>query len=99
MIQVADGEADINVPDNVCNHAMILTLNCAPAVQYKPYFWVSRFPHPTSKLWNILGLFTPGGWGMLLLTPFIIFGFFKLYKRIKIQMSYDREELLLIPGW
>ena len=37
-------------------------VNCAPFVAYIPNYFFSRYPRQVSKLWNLLGLFTPAAW-------------------------------------
>ena len=99
--QIASGKAELYVDTAyTCRYTDIPWVHCTQAVDYQAFHWISRYPRPTSKLWNIRDLFTPGGWAMLFLTPCIIFGFLKLSSMIPFrEMSFVREELLLIPKW
>ena len=89
------------VPNTMCLHKEILLVHCTQTLNYEPLHWVSRYPRPTSKLWNIRDLFTPGGWAMLFLTPSIMLGFYRLSRRLiplHNKPSLVREELLLFPA-
>ena len=62
LFQVVDGKADIATAGFACTHQRMEVVNCAPFVAYIPNYFFSRYPLQVSKLWNLLGLFTPGTW-------------------------------------
>ena len=62
LFQVVDGKADIATAGFACTHQRMEVVNCAPFVAYIPNYFFSRYPRQVSKLWNLLGLFTPAAW-------------------------------------
>ena len=90
------------VPNTMCLHQEILLVHCTQTLNYEPLHWVSRYPRPTSKLWNIRDLFTPGGWAFLLcLTPCIMIGFLHIAGVFIAQFTSTtcvKEELSLVPA-
>ena len=96
--KVARGEAELLLPMATCDHADI-QVSCSQPLKFQPLRWISKYPQPTSKLWNIRDLFTPGGWAMLVLTFCIMIGFFRITKMLfplHSPMSLAREELPLV---
>ena len=98
--QIAGGKAELYVmSQELCFYSDIPWVQCTQAVDYQAYHWISRYPRPTSKLWNIRDLFTPGGWAMLALTFCIMIGFLRKTKMLfplHSPMSLAREELPLV---
>ena len=100
--QIAGRKAELYVDTaDLCRYTDIPWVHCTQAVDYQPYHWISRYPRPTSKLWNIRDLFTPGGWAFLLcLTPCIIFDFLHIagvFMALFASTTFVKEELPLVP--
>ena len=55
-------EADMAVAGFSCTYGRMEVVNCPPAVTYQPFYFFTRYPLETTKLWNLLKLLTPNSW-------------------------------------
>ena len=74
-------------------------LNSMPLVQNEPYYWFTRYPKETTKVWNLVYLFTPTSWMWTFMSIFsvvlVMSSFTLVYK--KLGMSTMTEEIILFP--
>ena len=72
---------------------------CPHAVHYQPFYFFSRYPQKTTKLWNLKNLLTPGSWLMYFMTIICILLFIKLsvYVGKKLGLNTFTEEITLVP--
>ena len=45
-----------------CTYGRSKVALCPPAVTYLPYYFFTRYPLETTKLWNLINLLTPSSW-------------------------------------
>ena len=55
-------KADLAVRGFAVNHGRIKVANFLPAATFKPQYWWTRYPLETTKMWNLIYLFTPASW-------------------------------------
>ena len=62
-----------------CTYGRSKVVLCPPGLKYVPYYWFTRYPQQTIRLWNLVGLFTPASWMWTFLTIFSVVVFLKLF--------------------
>ena len=55
-------EADMAVAVFSCTHRRMEVVHCPPSVFYQPFYFFSRYPLETTKMWNLFKLLTPISW-------------------------------------
>ena len=72
---------------------------CLPAKDYSPYYFFSRYPLKTTKLWNLKNLLAPASWFAYFITIVIVIVSLKLscYVGKRLGLSTITEEIALIP--
>ena len=55
-------EADMAVYGFSCTYGRMEVVNCPLTISYQPFYFFSRYPQETTKLWNLLKLLTPTSW-------------------------------------
>ena len=72
---------------------------CPPAVSYYPYYFFSRYPLTTTKLWNLKNLLTPDSWFAYFITIISVILSLKLscYVGRKLGLNIVSEEIALVP--
>ena len=94
-------QGDVGAP-NLMAHIYFLDrkeLNSMPWVQYEPYYWFTRYPQETTKVWNLVYLFTPTSWMWTFISIFsvvlVMSCFTLVYKTLGIAAR--TEEIILFP--
>ena len=59
--KIDSGEADFAVVYFNCNEPEKRII-CLPALHYLPYYFFTRYPLETTKVWNLFKLLTPTSW-------------------------------------
>ena len=87
------------MPTLACTYGRSKVALCPPAVFYQPYYFFSRYPLETTKLWNLTNLLTPASWFAYFLTIIIIIFCLKLccYVGRKLGLNTVTEEIALVP--
>ena len=55
-------KADMAVIHFSCHANMDKNHFCLPAIVYVPYYFFTRYPLETTKVWNLVKLLTPTSW-------------------------------------
>ena len=55
-------EADMAVTQFACTYERSKVSLCGQPVYYNPYYFFTRYPKETTKVWNLLKLLTPASW-------------------------------------
>ena len=56
------GNADLAVRGFAVNYGRIKVANFLPPVTFKPQYWWTRYPLETTRMWNLIYLFSPASW-------------------------------------
>ena len=82
-----------------CTYGRSKVALCPPGVTYSPYYFFSRYPLETTKLWNLTNLLTPASWFAYFLTIIIIIFCLKIccYVGRKLGLNTVTEEIALVP--
>ena len=82
-----------------CTYGRSKVALCPHAIGYKPYYFYSRYPLETTKLWNLVNLLTPSSWFAYFVTIISIIASLKLscYVGRKSGLSMVTEEIALVP--
>ena len=70
-----------------------------PAVKYQPRYFFTRYPLETTKMWNLIYLFTPDSWMWTFLSIASIVVTFKIFSMIgtRLGLNFLTEEITLFP--
>ena len=82
-----------------CTYGRSKVALCPPAVSYLPYYFFSRYPLETTKLWNLKNLLTSMSWFAYFITIIIVIISLKLscYVGRKLGLNMVTEEIALVP--
>ena len=82
-----------------CTYGRSKVALCPPALQYQPYYFFSRYPLKTTKLWNLKNLLTPASWFAYFITILSVIISLKLscYVGRKLGLKMVSEEIALVP--
>ena len=94
-------KADLAVQGFAVNPGRIKVAHFLPAVGYQPQYWWTRYPLETTKMWNLIYLFTPTSWMWTFLSIASIVVSLKIASMIgaRLRMNYMLEEITLFPFW
>ena len=101
LIKIEMKKADLAVFGFAVNHGRIQVAHFLPAVGYTPmYFW-TKYPAETTRMWNLVNLFTPASWLWTFLSISSIVVSLKIASMIgaRLRMNYMLEEITLFPFW
>ena len=82
-----------------CTYGRRKVALCPPALAYLPYYFFSRYPLETTKLWNLKNLLTPVSWFTYFITIISVIISLKLscYVGRKLGLNLVTEEIALVP--
>ena len=82
-----------------CTYGRSKVAHCPPAVGYQPFYFFSRYPMETTKLWNLKNLLTPASWALYFVTITCIILSLKLtvYVGRMLGLNNFTEEIALVP--
>ena len=91
--------ADLAVVGFAVDQRRIKVAHFLPPVDYQPMYWWTRYPAETTKMWNLIYLFTPTSWMWTFLSIASIIIAFKIFSMIgtRLGLNLISEELTLIP--
>ena len=92
-------KADLAVFDFAVDLARIKVVHFLPSVIFLPkYFW-TKYPDETTKMWNLLYLFTPTSWMWTFLSIASIVIALKIFSMIGTRLGLNllTEEITLFP--
>ena len=87
------------MPGLKCTYGISKVALCPPAVAYLPYYFYSRYPLETTRLWNLKNLLTPMSWFAYFITIISVIMSLKLscYFGRKLGLNMVTEEIALVP--
>ena len=92
-------KADLAVFGFAVDLARIKVVHYLPSVTFMPkYFW-TKYPDETTKMWNLLYLFTPTSWMWTFLSIASIVVSLKIFGKIAARLGLNSlsEEISLFP--
>ena len=92
-------KADLAVFGFAVDLARIKVVHYLPSVTFMPkYFW-TKYPDETTKMWNLLYLFTPTSWMWTFLSIVSIVITLKIFSMIGTRLGLNllTEEITLFP--
>ena len=97
--QIESDEADLAAWGFGCTYGRSKVALCPPAVSYQPFYFFSRYPVETTKLWNLKNLLTPTSWFAYFVTIIIVIFSLKIccYVGRKFGLTTVTEEIALVP--
>ena len=92
-------EADLAVFGFAVNLGRIKVAHFLPTVNYQPKYWWTRYPQETTKMWNLIYLFTPTSWMWTFLSISSIVITLKIFSMIgtRFGLNLISEEITLLP--
>ena len=91
--------ADLGVTSFACAHNFLGVLECSQAIYYGHTYWATRAPRELPPATNILGIFTPTSWILILVSILFIIIFLRLSSKVGHYYGLKVElcEIPLIP--
>ena len=82
-----------------CTYGRSKVALCPPAIMYMPYYFFTRYPAKTTKLWNLKNLLTPMSWFAYFITIIFVVVCLKIccYVGMKIGLETVTVEIALVP--
>ena len=92
-------KADLAIFGFSVNLGRIKVAHFLPAVRFQPMYWWTRYPHETTKMWNLIYLFTPVSWTWTFLSIASIVVSLKIFSMIgtRLGLNFVSEEITLFP--
>ena len=92
-------KADLAVKGFAVNLGRIKVAHALPAVKYQPRYFFTRYPLETTKMWNLIYLFTPTCWMWTFLSIASIVISLKIFNMIGTRLGLNllSEEITLYP--
>ena len=92
-------KADVAIFGFSVNQERIKVAHFLPAVGYQPKYWWIRYPLETTKMWNLIYLFTPTSWMWTFLSIASIVTTLKIFSMVgtKLGLNLLSEEITLFP--
>ena len=99
LFKIEMKKADLAVFGFAVNHGRIKVAHFLPAVKYQPFYWWTRYPQETTKMWNLIYLFTPDSWMWTFLSIASIVITLKIFSMIGTRLGLNllTEEITLFP--
>ena len=91
--------ADLAVWGFAVNLGRIKVAHFLPATNYQPTYWWTKYPQETTKMWNLIYLFTPDSWMWTFLSIASIVISLKIFSIIGTRLGLNllTEEITLFP--
>ena len=92
-------KADLAVKGFAVSLGRIKVAHALPAVKYQPRYFFTRYPLETTKMWNLIYLFTPDSWMWTFLSIASIVISLKIFSMIGTRLGLNllTEEITLFP--
>ena len=99
LIKIEKKKADVAVFGFGVNLGRIKGAHFLPSVSYQPTYWWTRYPQATTKMWNLIYLFTPTSWMWTFLSISSIVVSLKIFSMIGTRIGFNliSEEITLFP--
>ena len=99
VLKIEIKKADLAVRGFAVNSGRIKVAYFLPAVNYQPQYWWTRYPLETTKMWNLIYLFTPTSWMWTFLSIASIVITLKIFSMIRTRLGLNlvSEEITLFP--
>ena len=101
IVKIEKKKADLAVWGFGVNQGRIKVAHFLPSVMYQPHYWWTRYPLPTTRMWNIIYLFTPASWMWTFLSIASIVILLKIASMIgeRLGIILVLKEITLFPFW
>ena len=82
-----------------CTVQRMYAVDCAPPQSYAPYYWWSKYPSETTKLWNMLEMMDPPTYGLTFISMITVVVFMKWMTKYGTRLGLESEttELICVP--
>ena len=92
-------QSDLLIDNWGCSPELINVVHCLPPIQFGPYHFWTRYPLPSTRMWNLLSIFDIPGYICFFtsLTLTVVFMKFYTYLGSKMGLETVTEEFILIP--
>ena len=92
-------KADLAVFGFAADNARIKVVHFLPSVSFGPKYFFTKYPDETTKMWNLLYLFTPTSWMWTFLSIASIVVSLKIFGKIAARLGLNSlsEEISLFP--
>ena len=92
-------KADLALQGFTVNYGRIKVAHFLPSIGYQPRYWWTRYPLETTKMWNLIYLFTPTSWMWTFLSIASIIVSLKIISMIgkRLGLNVLSEEITLFP--
>ena len=92
-------KADLALQGFTVNYGRIKVTHFLPSIGYQPRYWWTRYPLETTKMWNLIYLFTPTSWMWTFLSIASIIVSLKIISMIgkRLGLNVLSEEITLFP--
>ena len=99
LIKIEMKKADLAVFGFAVNLGRIKVAHALPSVMYQPFYWWTRYPLETTKMWNLIYLFTPSSWMWTFLSIASIVITLKIFSTVETRLGLNSisEEITLFP--
>ena len=98
--QVYNGGADLGVPGYTCNHDLSQVITCSQSLSYAPMRWLSAPPRSIIPILNLLGIYNPDCWILILISIVSVSIFLLIADKVAkhyVAEPSDFEDLAIIP--
>ena len=98
-MQIVSKDAEVALTDWACELDVSYVALCQPAIRYYPYYWWTRFPQETTKIYNLVNLFSPASWMRTFISVSSIVGSLKIATHVGklLGLSTCTEEIIMFP--
>ena len=99
FLKIERKKADLAIWGFSYNVGRIKVAHFMPAWSYQPIYWWTRYPLETTKMWNLIYLFTPASWMWTFLSIASIVISLKIFTIIGTRLGLNllSEEITLFP--
>ena len=92
-------QSDLVIERWICGLSLIIIVHCPHPVQYGPTHFFTRYPLPSTRMWNLMSIFDIPAYICFFtsLTLTVVFMKFYTYLGSKMGLETVTEEFILIP--
>ena len=104
--QIVNRYADMAFDIQACSHIdyntlppSVMKLHCNHGQMYIPMHWFTRYPLPTTRMWNLLSIFDPPAYTCFFTSLALTVILLKAYSYLgtKMGLTTISEEIILVP--
>ena len=101
IVKIEKKKADLALFGFAVNQGRIKVAHFLPSMMYTPNYWWTRYPLPTTRMWNLIYLFSPACWMWTFLSIASIVISLKIASMIgeRLGIILVLKEITLFPFW